>query len=842
MTTLTFELFEHLLSQEEGPALDFKRDQYVFDKNSHADTSVLLKSKSELLKDILAFANTKRETTAYILIGVEEVKGGRSRVVGVREHLDDAGLHQFVNSKTQRRVDFSYSPFPIGGYEIGVIEIQAVQERPVFLNKRFGKVAKGEVYIRDGSSTSVATPGEITEMSAAFSVKQEHRQEMSKVEFISQNHENIEIDDLFVLPHLVQDSEVIFGKTEKRLKALDELIDLKHALIRGEENSGKTTLCRKLFLHLVDEGQPALLIDLETVGNVKHVAEFFRKMYTSQFKGDYDLWIQKTNRTIIYDNLSAGDSDFVESAKEHFDNIFVSTSVDNYIAYFADDERLAEFKQIRLLPLKHTQQEELIKKWKGLDPNIRSGQDKLTDGTIDQIEKDVNSIIINRIVPRYPFFVLSILQTYEAFMPQGLRITAYGHCYHALIVAQLSKLGVASDDMDSCFNLLGWFAHAIRQSSSQPNIISVEDFELFRIQYQNRFLVKDSILNRLFGQRSPILSRVDGNVSFCSSYIYYFFLGRYLSEHYKENKETVTSMVEKSYVKDNSLALIFVVHHSSSQEILEEIILHTMDTLEGRQPVRLDLDEVEVFRGLLRKLPSDITTEESVEDARKAERNQRDDLDKRDNNNHEESHHDLVNDIYKALKNMEVLSQILKNKYGSIGIEMLSEMIETVLESGLKLARVFLLDESEINEFADFLRGKHDEKEGITNLREGVRLLIFALVISSIGKSVSSINKKEVSQIVESLCKNKNTPAYDLIQCLYSIDIADQFTVSHREMVELLLKKHRQNEFLERIISWRVQHYFNTHREWEPMTHRISDSVKQSTLALIRRSTQASRR
>ena len=43
-----------------------------------------------MLKDILAFANSWRTTTAYILVGVEEVMGGRSNVVGYRRHLDDA--------------------------------------------------------------------------------------------------------------------------------------------------------------------------------------------------------------------------------------------------------------------------------------------------------------------------------------------------------------------------------------------------------------------------------------------------------------------------------------------------------------------------------------------------------------------------------------------------------------------------------------------------------------------------------------------------------------------------------------------------------------------------------
>lgn len=84
-------LLEKLLHEKEGTTLDFKRDQYQFED---ADD----KTKSELLKDILAFSNAWRKTTAYILIGVNEVKGGRSGVIGVKTHLDDAKLHQFVNS------------------------------------------------------------------------------------------------------------------------------------------------------------------------------------------------------------------------------------------------------------------------------------------------------------------------------------------------------------------------------------------------------------------------------------------------------------------------------------------------------------------------------------------------------------------------------------------------------------------------------------------------------------------------------------------------------------------------------------------------------------------------
>lgn len=149
-------LIEGLLNEEESSTLDFKREQYRFTKASDGE-------KSELLKDILAFANAWRHADAYILIGVEEVKGGRSIVRGVSEQLDDAQLQQFVNSKTQRPLTFSYVSVAHDGEQIGVIHIP-VQERPIYPKAAFGHLKKNVVYTRRGSSTAEADPDEVARM------------------------------------------------------------------------------------------------------------------------------------------------------------------------------------------------------------------------------------------------------------------------------------------------------------------------------------------------------------------------------------------------------------------------------------------------------------------------------------------------------------------------------------------------------------------------------------------------------------------------------------------------------------------------------------------------------
>lgn len=149
-------LVEELLYEEEGATLDFKQEQYFF-------TSTNDYQKSEILKDILAFSNAWRRVDAYILIGVEEVKGGRSKPIGINGDLDDAQLQQFVNSKTQRPINFKYYSVLVDGVKIGVINIP-VQTRPFYVKKDYGKLKRHVVYIRRGSSTDEATPEEVHDM------------------------------------------------------------------------------------------------------------------------------------------------------------------------------------------------------------------------------------------------------------------------------------------------------------------------------------------------------------------------------------------------------------------------------------------------------------------------------------------------------------------------------------------------------------------------------------------------------------------------------------------------------------------------------------------------------
>ena len=173
-------LLEELCYKGEGSDLDYKSERYNFSRK------VSDEEKSEMLKDILALANTHREGTAYILMGFKENPPYPAEVVGLSQEgvIDDSRLQEFVNGKLETKLTFRYEEGLFDGKHIAVISIPK-QQRPLYLKKDFGKLLKDTVYVRRGSSTGIASPREIALMGAANLARGD-----AQVELLFQTAEN----------------------------------------------------------------------------------------------------------------------------------------------------------------------------------------------------------------------------------------------------------------------------------------------------------------------------------------------------------------------------------------------------------------------------------------------------------------------------------------------------------------------------------------------------------------------------------------------------------------------------------------------------------------------------
>ena len=391
---------------------------------------------------------------------------------------------------------------------------------------------------------------------------------ISTTEFIS--NQKVDLRKIFVFPTLLARSA---GPTQPlgydRFVTEKELCQLPAAFVHGEEVSGKTALARHLFFSFlsdIDATSVPLYIDLnDTTGpNPEHI---LATAYSNEYTGDFSIWKAKGRKILILENMSPHSRSikFLICVKRIFQQIFVTLSTDIYHSFFLDDARFADFMGIKIEPLNHSQQEKLIRNML----EISKGNEQIPDGLVDQYENKVNSIIVsNKIVPRYPFYVLSILQSQEQYMPD-VSITSYGHCYYVLIVAHLIKSGVSSIDMDlnACFNFLEHLAfdHYLAKRRDFRLTDGGFDFAAFLQKYGNRFFVPKSVVSRLSHHDYGI---VNTSGEFRFRYMYYYFLGRYLANNKEATKTIVEELCERSYVRDNQIVILFLVHHTNDDEAL----------------------------------------------------------------------------------------------------------------------------------------------------------------------------------------------------------------------------------------------------------------------------------
>ena len=145
------EEFLHLLSRGESKTLDFKSTHYDFSNE---------RKRADFIKDVLAMANTPREETAYIVLGVNKHVDGRQTLLGLDYHVDDADLQGKFDTLVDPIPEFSYDIVCYDGKDFGIISIPIQSRGPFHVVKNFPKegsiLVQNALYFRRGSRNTVA--------------------------------------------------------------------------------------------------------------------------------------------------------------------------------------------------------------------------------------------------------------------------------------------------------------------------------------------------------------------------------------------------------------------------------------------------------------------------------------------------------------------------------------------------------------------------------------------------------------------------------------------------------------------------------------------------------------
>lgn len=149
--------FQLLLPKLEGSTLDFKSKAYNFSYEPDC---------AKFVKDILCMANTPREETAHIVLGVKKNTDGSYELWGVNQHPDDEILQSQFTERVRPLPSFRYDVVSHQGKSFGVISILPDHSGPYLPLKDFPTPKEGrsqtilrqnQVYFRRGSKNDLAT-------------------------------------------------------------------------------------------------------------------------------------------------------------------------------------------------------------------------------------------------------------------------------------------------------------------------------------------------------------------------------------------------------------------------------------------------------------------------------------------------------------------------------------------------------------------------------------------------------------------------------------------------------------------------------------------------------------
>lgn len=631
----------------------------------------------------------------------------------------------------------------------------------------------------------------------------------------------LNISDIYVDPNVI-DIKTINKKEEinKEMSLSDIFnnINNKKLLIIGEENSGKTTICKMIFKKYYDNNYFPLYIEGNKIKSAnnddieKLLYNCYKDIYNSS---DYDEYLQIPNnkKIIIIDNFEKckvplkNKGIFLNRLMKLYPNIIITgNELIQFNEYIQEDYSAIiskEFEQYKIIKFGHSKRSELINKWLYINNNM--SYDTLLK-LHDRIEIIINEVIGNNLVPSYPLFLLIILQTIEAGKPHDLKESTYGYYYSYLITRSLEELKLPQEDIDAYYNYMIELAYYL--FSKDIRDIDKVEFENFHRQYCIKYQIslEFSKIEQDF-TKACILKEKNGNFSFRYKYIYYYSLAKYISNNLSDSniRKKIEDLCSHIYVDEYANILLFLTHHSKDKIIINNLLKNIKKLFKDVKPIKFDND-INSINELINELPKLVIKNINIEKNRIHKLRKMDKLYVYENEDVEESavtvenaddNSNFLDNIYFAFKAIEIIGQVLKNYYGSLIGEIKFNLVEESYYLILRCLNFIIIKLSEnkdilINYIKEIIQ-KRDIKDD-KKIEKYARSFLFFLA-----EDISYVFIKKVSECLGSEklnmtfndVKNKNdSVAINLIDVSIKLNFYNLFPFND---IENLVKRLTNN-------------------------------------------------
>jgi len=607
--------------------------------------------------------------------------------------------------------------------------------------------------------------------------------------------ERLELDDIYIEPTL-RETTRIDSKSQLVPANLtgDELWrrlqDMPQAAILGDEASGKTTLCKRLFTRFHNSGFVPIILGGEEIRAcdwdrfIGLACNAAGTQYSPAVVERYRQ-LDKSKRVLLLDNYHqlALNRKGCTELFQHIDAFF------GHVVLFAHnlsrveeisfddlaDNALLTSTQFEILEFGNVLREELIERWLTIGQEYTVPEDELQVQVI-RTKNIVDALLGRQLIPSHPIFILIILQQIEAQTNLNTSSGALGYLYEALITSALSKLGKRLS-LDTAYAYLSEIAH--RMFVVKTRRLAVRELEDLHRQYCAEYKVDlrfDAIQKALV--EAGVLVEDGATCGFKFKYYYYYFAARHLRDRLaaEDGKQELHELATHVYKEEFANILVFLTYLSKDPIVIEEMLRAATAVYPSVEPCDLSA-HTRFVAALHDQTPPAILVDK---DAKTSRREMNQTLDGMEAHLPKDQPDDDLNDVLRinvAFKTIQILGQILKNFPGSLKGHTKLDIAQECYFIGLRTMRA-LLNLIEQNRDAlislvveNVFRSDGGDKEAKERKARRIVSGIIELISFAVIKKVSgSVGSESLRQTYEELLAKNNTLAVKLIDLAVKLD------------------------------------------------------------------------
>lgn len=653
--------------------------------------------------------------------------------------------------------------------------------------------------------------------------------------------DKIRLSDIYVTPDLEfdGDSKPEVGKYRSSNSILSKP---DRYIVSGEEQQGKTSLLKNLYMGLLKQSHLPIYLDASQIKK-SDIQAVIKKSLDEQYEClDIEGYLANPKRVILIDNIDEIGlrpkfrNIFLDSINEAFEYCIVSCH--NSFAYVYNEIPAIDcYSKSELLGFGNKKREEIVQRWLSLGSEESIDEAELYS-QCDEIKERLNNVIKKNIVPPKPIYVLMLLQMFEANSQLNLELTSYGHCYQGLIYQAFDNAKISKLDVDKYLNVLTELAWWIFIHEVEPNQHQLDKF--FQ-DYCDKYLPVDqsSVIKKL--TEHSILSERDYKVSFKYPYIYYFFVGKKIAETYSDSeevKEQVQNLLSKLHREDFANILIFITHHTKDSWVLNEIKVVLASLFDEHNVATLEKKQLAFMDEFMQKIPELILEQREIQSERDAHNERLDDFERNNQEEVSEEPADILANINKTFKGMEIAGQIIRNRHATLTRDSLLDLATSGVSTGLRFLEYFItISDTAMNEIVKVISNHLSEQPDLSDreiekhAEHAYLHLTYGVVNAVIRKISSAVGSKEALEIYTLLEKKSGTPAASLIKQAIELQFNKTLKISS---VESCVEKLHDNPVCMRILKELiVQHIYMfpvEYKEKQKLSNLLGITVKGQRL------------